>query len=181
MPSAPSRRHLTAASACGLLLTLGLAIGCEPESPPNVPTAPTTIVAPTPTPPSSISKSSSKTPAPSPTPTKTPTPSPTPAKTPTPTPKATVMPSNQTPTVSFQTQVVPLLQNHCAACHSGPGASRIALFDALGSARYTTIKAAIGQIVYDVKRGSMPLSGRRLTQSEAQLLDTWRMEGALNN
>lgn len=179
MPSVPAKRLVLAASACGMLLTLGLAIGCTPDSPPTANPDPMTMVTPTPASPSPISKASSPSQPSSESSPKAPTPLP--YRTPTPSPKATVMPSHQTPTVSFQTQVVPLLQNHCAACHSGPGASRIALFDAVGSARYTTIKAAISQIVYDVKRGSMPLSGRRLTQSEAQLLDTWRMEGALNN
>lgn len=102
----------------------------------------------------------------------------------TPSPAATVKPtgSQQTQSISFKTQVAPLLETRCAACHSTPGKGGVSLFDGGGSPSYPSIKGDILRIISQVDRGAMPpAGGQRMTQSELQLLENWEMEGSPNN
>lgn len=152
MPILPSRTPWLPILATGLLLASGLAIGCTPEAAPGAGPSQPFATKPTTHPTSH------------------------------PSPGATATPGgSQTASVSFQTQVVPLLQGRCAACHSGSGSGGVSLFDTSGNARYTTIKTRIASILSEVSSGAMPQGGPRLSESDVQLLESWREAGAQEN
>lgn len=103
---------------------------------------------------------------------------------PSPSPLASVQPAGDSPaasTVSYRTQVAPLLQDRCAACHSGAGSGGVSLFSNSGSPSYSNIKGKLPKILSEVEDGGMPQGGPRLTQAQVQLLETWRTEGAPDN
>ncbi|MNS08163.1 hypothetical protein D3C72_396210 [compost metagenome] len=88
--------------------------------------------------------------------------------------------------VSFSIDVVPLLQNTCASCHStgGAGAAKVLMFSgANAEPQYETIKAAIGTMIQKVTDKQMPPPDSGLTVSDTSLqrLKTWRDEGTQQN
>lgn len=100
----------------------------------------------------------------------------------TPSPAATASPGGtQTTSVSFQTQVAPLLQARCAACHGSAALGGVSLFDGAGNARYADVKTRLTSILSAVTSGAMPRGGPRLTPSEVELLAGWSAAGAPNN
>lgn len=140
--------------------------------------SPTASVSATPTP----TPTPSTSPSPSPTPSKSPSPSPTPSKSPSPSPTPTPTPTPKV--VSFSSDVVPILTQHCAQCHKagGIGSGAVTMFSETGSPQYTAIKAEIASMIQAIEAGQMPL-GEPGSVPDAQVntLDAWRDAGAPNN
>lgn len=119
----------------------------------------------------------------------TPEPSPGPAQpfgglpTAAPSPAATASPggAQQTASVSFRTQVAPLLQNRCSVCHGATMAGGLRLFDPSGAARHSDIRSRLPAIIAAVASGQMPQGGPRFTADEVALLQSWSDQGALDN
>jgi mono/diheme cytochrome c family protein len=87
--------------------------------------------------------------------------------------------------VSFGTDVVPVLQAKCAACHTagGAGAGKVLMFSGSTEPQYETIKASIGLMIQKIEALEMPPGASEGTVSAAslQLLKTWRDEGTQHN
>lgn len=100
-----------------------------------------------------------------------------------PSPTASTSPgTSQHPmSVSYSTQVVPLLKSSCAACHGATASGGVSLFDGSGTANYTDIKGRIRQIIAEVSSGGMPKGGTRFTADQVNTLEMWRKEGAPQN
>jgi len=153
MPIMHAQRLWSAASACGLLIALGIAVGCTPDPAPGTGPDHQAMVMPTTQPSMQPSPSSSASPT----------------------------TSQQAESVSFQTQVVPLLRNNCSMCHGVDAAGGIAMFDSSSNPQYTTITSNLERIISEVSSGGMPKNGQRFTQSQVDLLQTWETEGTPNN
>lgn len=154
MPTFRAKRLVSAASGCGLVVALGLAIGCTSDPAPGSGPDHRSMAMPTESPSTQ------------------------------PTPGATASPdggSQQTASISFSSQVAPLLQNRCSSCHGTPQVGGPSLFDSSGNARYTNIKSSLEQIISEVSSGAMPRNGDRLTQSQVELLESWQVQGAPDN
>ena len=99
-----------------------------------------------------------------------------------PAPAASVAPG--TAAVSFKTQVVPVLDQHCAACHTAGrgGANAVEMFDAEGEAKHAVIAARIGDMVQAIESGRMPLGKPGSVPAEAiATLKAWQAAGAPAN
>jgi hypothetical protein len=93
--------------------------------------------------------------------------------------------------VKFRTQVVPILSNHCAQCHTtgGPGASSVLMFtrNSAGAlvASYTNISTNIDEMITAIETRRMPkdrvTANNEVGSSELTTLKTWRDDGAPNN
>lgn len=99
------------------------------------------------------------------------------------TPAATPTTPTQARTVSFASDVTPLLKSRCAMCHTEGrgGAKDVKMFDTAGAVQYGEISKEIGEMVAAVESGRMPMSGPKLTADEIKLLKDWQAAGALNN
>jgi mono/diheme cytochrome c family protein len=89
-----------------------------------------------------------------------------------------------TTSVSFKTDVVPVLQEHCARCHGagGQGSGAITMFDSKGAAQYDAIKTNIVSMLAAIKGGRMPLDKpNSVPADKVQKLDDWQKGGAPNN
>jgi mono/diheme cytochrome c family protein len=86
-------------------------------------------------------------------------------------------------TVLFGADVVPILENNCAACHTtgGAGAALLTMFNSGGAVDYTAVSGAIDTILSKVTTNQMPQGGPPLSEAEKETLRTWMDEGALNN
>lgn len=92
--------------------------------------------------------------------------------------------SNTATAVSFKSDVTPILQNHCAACHStgGPGASKVEMFNASGAAQHGNISPKIATMISQIKTGRMPLGAPNTVPSpDVKTLENWQAAGAPNN
>lgn len=99
-----------------------------------------------------------------------------------PAPAASVAPG--TTPVSFKTQVAPVLDQHCAACHTAGrgGANAVEMFDAEGEAKHAVIAARIGDMVQAIESGRMPLGKPGSVPAEAiETLKAWQAAGAPAN
>ena len=72
--------------------------------------------------------------------------------------------------ISLDAQVMPILSNRCAACHSGAGRGGVSLFPQAG--RYGP-NVAKPQIADAVLSGRMPRGGPRLSANETDLIRQW--------
>lgn len=72
---------------------------------------------------------------------------------------------------SFRGEVVPVLRQHCAGCHTlgRPGAQRVPMFDADGEALYEGLKPHFYHMLYTIETGQMP-KGRPGTVAPAETL-----------
>lgn len=80
------------------------------------------------------------------------------------------------PAKSYRLEVIPILRQHCAGCHTagGPGAKALAMFDAAGEPRYTAIKENIGRMLLEIQAGRMPKGKpNALSKEEFDVLDLW--------
>lgn len=80
------------------------------------------------------------------------------------------------PAKSYRLEVIPILRQHCASCHTagGPGAKALAMFDAAGEPRYTAIKENIGRMLLEIQAGRMPKGKpNSLSKEEFDVLDLW--------
>jgi hypothetical protein len=92
-------------------------------------------------------------------------------------------------TVSFATDIGPLLQNRCGSCHGGSrkqeGLSVITYTDLMkGSENGPVVVPGDSEnslLVELVASQEMPKRGPKLTPSEVQLLIDWVNQGALDN
>ncbi len=92
-------------------------------------------------------------------------------------------------TVSFASDVLPLLQNRCVNCHGGERTSKglsLNSYNAVmaGSENgpvVTAGDAANSPLAQMVVSGKMPKRGPKLTPAEVTLIEDWINQGAKNN
>jgi mono/diheme cytochrome c family protein len=86
--------------------------------------------------------------------------------------------------LSFRDDVVPVLRQHCAGCHTvgRPGARSVPMFDASGGVLYEALKPHFYHMLYTIEVGQMP-KGRpgSITAEETALLKAWWDAGMPNN
>ncbi|MDB5097344.1 MAG: hypothetical protein JWM80_1765 [Cyanobacteria bacterium RYN_339] len=102
----------------------------------------------------------------------------------TPAPVSTPTPNPTRATVSFKNHVVPILNAHCAGCHSfgGQGAGKVLMFGATGLPNYRQISDNIGDMVEMIQTGKMPKGAPgSVPASEIQALKDWSAAGKPNN
>ena len=171
--------------AMAILIEEGLPSGPEPTKTPTPepPTAtPTPTLTPSPTPaddsqPPAVETSATETPTPEPTPTIAPT-------------------AVDLANVSFQSNVLPILEQHCVQCHGGPepDGSGQRIEDGLNLLTYDDILAgswngsvvepgdvADSYLVDQIVSGRMPKEGERLSSDEIEIISAWIETGALDN
>jgi mono/diheme cytochrome c family protein len=85
--------------------------------------------------------------------------------------------------VLFGADVVPILENNCAACHTtgGAGAAKLTMFNSGGAVDYTAVSGAIDTILSKVTTNQMPMGGPPLSDADKEMLRAWKSEGAQNN
>jgi hypothetical protein len=90
------------------------------------------------------------------------------------------------PSITFEQQVLPLIENRCVKCHSGSDPAgkldvrtRAALIKG-GSQGSSVVpgEPAKSSLYNRIKNGQMPLGGPPMTASEAELIRTWIEAGA---
>jgi mono/diheme cytochrome c family protein len=92
-------------------------------------------------------------------------------------------------TVSFATDLAPILQDSCVSCHGGEKTSKgldLKTYASLmtGSQNGAVIvagDAANSKLVQKIQSGSMPKRGTKWTAAQLQLLVDWVNAGAQNN
>ena len=92
-------------------------------------------------------------------------------------------------TVSFATDILPMLQSRCSNCHGGQRTEEgLSLRSHAGvmtgseeGAVVIAGDAANSLLVQMVAEGKMPKRGPKLTPDQVQLLTDWINQGALNN
>jgi hypothetical protein len=88
------------------------------------------------------------------------------------------------PAKSYRLEVIPILRQHCASCHTagGPGAEALTMFDAAGEPQYAAIKENIGRMLLEIQSGRMP-KGKpdSLSKEEFDVLDLWGAAEMPNN
>jgi mono/diheme cytochrome c family protein len=159
------------------------AAGAPPDSTPGA-TPTTSALAPTPTAGTTPTAPATSVPISTSTPISIPTHSPmaTPAPTGTPAPAGTASAAPVRTAASFAYNVVPVLRQHCAACHVTGGIGPFAMFDKAGTPQYSTVKSQIGNMIQAIVDGVMPLGAPgSLTAAEIQALRDWQNVGAPNN
>jgi uncharacterized membrane protein len=105
--------------------------------------------------------------------------SPTPSSSPsaTPTPVGSLPPV--TKTVQFTADVVPILRQHCSACHVTGGIGPFAMFDASGTPQYQTVHDRIKDMITAIKGNVMPLGKPGSVPAESiAVLQAWSDAGA---
>jgi len=98
-----------------------------------------------------------------------------------------------TKTVSFKSDVEPILAKNCIVCHSegGPGARKSGVrldgYNNLMSARVVTpgdiTKSPLVTVILPTAdhSKSMPMRGEKLSKSQVELIENWIAQGAKNN
>lgn len=88
-----------------------------------------------------------------------------------------------TSSVSFKTQVAPLLTSTCVSCHSTGGSAQrdLNIADASGNVNYTAVAQRAGAMLREVRSGVMPQGGPRWTTDQVNAFSTWYAAGAPNN
>lgn len=83
---------------------------------------------------------------------------------------------------SFRNDVVPVLRQHCAACHGPAGPGPFAMFDDQGNPRYEVIRARMPDMIGAVRQGRMPLGRPGAVPSpQVETLEAWQRAGAPEN
>jgi mono/diheme cytochrome c family protein len=125
--------------------------------------------------------------SPSTTPSKSPSPSPSAVVSASPSPTVSASPAygyGTKPTgatVSFATDVVPVLKQHCINCHN-LGHPTLKMFDANGFAQYDVIKGDIAEIISTIEVGTMPPGkAGSVTAAELTVLKNWQANGTPDN
>jgi hypothetical protein len=78
-------------------------------------------------------------------------------------------------TVSFKTQIEPLLKTNCVSCHGATVQNMSVRVDT-----YANVKASLSDVTDLLVNGGMPPSGP-LSDADIQLFQAWVDQGALNN
>lgn len=88
-------------------------------------------------------------------------------------------------TISFSHDVVPILRQNCASCHSPGNRANfsVSMFDGSGQPTYGQINSALPDMIQAIQSGSMPPSRLITSVSREQLaiLQAWASEGAPDN
>jgi mono/diheme cytochrome c family protein len=85
-------------------------------------------------------------------------------------------------TVSFKTDVAPLLAATCAGCHAaGQEGERDLLLFVNGQVDYSAASGHIAKIVRETTRGDMPQGRAKLTTAQLAILQAWSAAGTPNN
>ena len=86
-------------------------------------------------------------------------------------------------TVSFKTQVVPILKDHCAKCHvAGNPNVPFTMFDADGNPQQATVAFRITDMIAAVRAKKMPKDKPgSVSEQELGILEAWNAQGAPDN
>lgn len=85
-------------------------------------------------------------------------------------------------TLSFKTDVLPILDSRCNSCHAG-----IAPSAGISLANYTDVMKSVnngslmGSITWAAGFSAMPKNSGKMSSCEIQKIQTWIDQGALNN
>ena len=82
-------------------------------------------------------------------------------------------------TVTYDTDVLPIITNNCIGCHSGPNANA-----GLQLTSYANVRAAAeqGNLVSRINNGSNPMPPTGILPPETrQIIDQWIADGYLEN
>jgi len=84
--------------------------------------------------------------------------------------------------VSFKSQVVPILQAHCAKCHTEGRPSPFAMFNKDGTPNQATVAFRITDMIGAIRTGKMPKDAPgSVTSAEIATLEAWAAQGAQDN
>jgi hypothetical protein len=89
-----------------------------------------------------------------------------------------------TDNMSLQANIVPILQRNCYVCHSvtdGPNNGNIILEGYTELSKYTTNGQLQGAIKHETGYSFMPQDAAKLKDCEIAQIDSWILDGALNN
>lgn len=87
-----------------------------------------------------------------------------------------------TRTVSFASDVAPVLQTSCASCHhDGSSSGGFSLADASSKTVYAYVRSGATSIVASIQSGSMPRGGGSVSTSDLALIKAWVNQGSLDN
>jgi uncharacterized membrane protein len=93
--------------------------------------------------------------------------------------------TSSTALVSFSNDVLPILNNRCSSCHSGPmsraGVDLSSYDSVMNSQTILPGDAQNSLLVQAVEIGQMPRSGEPLTADQIQTIANWVKAGAQNN
>ncbi len=85
-------------------------------------------------------------------------------------------------TPSYQTDVVPILSQHCSSCHAGGFASGNVLLDSYAEVKkYADNGKLMGTITWSSGYSPMPKNGNKLTNCHITTIQAWVTAGSLNN
>jgi hypothetical protein len=98
-------------------------------------------------------------------------------------PAAEVRPIALGRAVSFRSEVVPVLQEHCAGCHSlGRQAASVPMFDSRGAPIHRAIKTHFFHMLLAIEEGTMPRGKPgSVPADKVGLLKAWWEAGAPDN
>jgi mono/diheme cytochrome c family protein len=97
---------------------------------------------------------------------------------------ALVGPNAQVQTASFRSDVVPVLSEHCASCHTlgTPGAAGVPMFSARGEPLYAAIRVHFYHMKQAIIEGTMPRNKPgSVPAHQVDLLAAWWEAGMPNN
>ncbi|MDB5099181.1 MAG: hypothetical protein JWM80_3602 [Cyanobacteria bacterium RYN_339] len=84
--------------------------------------------------------------------------------------------------VSFKDQVVPILQAHCAKCHTEGRPAPFFMFNADGSPNRDAVAFHVDQMVEAVRSGKMPKDAPgSVSDAELATLEAWSQQGLQDN
>jgi uncharacterized membrane protein len=85
--------------------------------------------------------------------------------------------------VSFKSQVVPILQAHCAKCHvQGNPNVPFAMFNQDGTADHDSVAYRIDQMTAAIRAGRMPKDKPgSVSDAEISTLEAWSQQGGQDN
>jgi hypothetical protein len=78
-------------------------------------------------------------------------------------------------TISFSTQILPMITDNCVGCHSGQNAPTITNHSEIAANTSKISKSIHGTILL------MPINGPKLADSLIQQFDCWVKQGKLDN
>lgn len=87
-----------------------------------------------------------------------------------------------TRTISFASDVAPVLQTSCASCHhDGASSGGFSLADTSGKPAYSYVRTGANSIIASIQSGSMPRGGGSVSSTDLALIKAWVNQGSLNN
>jgi len=89
-----------------------------------------------------------------------------------------------TETISFRTQVAPVIERSCAGCHAvgGSNARDAVYMDASGRATYANVRGGIALALREIESGHMPpRAGVAVSTEERLRIKAWVAQGSKDN